>query len=143
MRRGAVTALAIFIIIALGIGLVSFDSMGFSEAVSLVQGVGALTLLLFLSVPIGAIYAIFRGRRNRRTGRSLFPHFVLGSWMLLLVGAVAYFLTFVWYSEGGGPPPQKAAAQSVLTAFGVLVCVVAVHVGLHRTTQPLQGSKIE
>jgi magnesium-transporting ATPase (P-type) len=138
MRRGAITALAIFIILALAIGLGSFDSMGSSEAVSLVQGVGALTLLLFLSVPMGAIYAIFRGRRNRPTGRSLFPQFVLWSWMLLLVGAVAYFLTFAWYSESGGPPPQNAATQSALTAFAVLVCVVAVHVGLYRTTQPLQ-----
>jgi hypothetical protein len=121
---------------------VSFGSMSFSEAVGFVQLLGVLIDVFLLSVPIGAIYAIFRGRSNRPTGRSLFPHFVLWGWVLLLIGAVAYLFTGAWYSESG-PPPQKAAAQIALIAFGVLVCVVAVHIGLYRTTQPLQDRNME
>jgi len=43
---------------------VSFDSMSFSEAVGFVQLVWVLIDIMLLSIPFGAIYAIFRGRSN-------------------------------------------------------------------------------
>jgi hypothetical protein len=118
----------------------SFESMSFGEAVRFVNFVGLLINVLLLSVPVGAIYAIFRGRSNRPTARSLFPHVVLWGWVLLLIGAVVYIFTGAWYGEGG-PPPQKAAAQTTLTALGVMVCVAAIHIGLYLTTRPRTGSE--
>jgi polyferredoxin len=109
--------------------------MSFGEAVSYVQSVGAIINLLLLSVPIGAVLAIRRGKRNRPETRLVFPRLVLWGWVTLLVLAVAYFFTGAWYGENG-PPPQTVAAQVTVTLLGVLLGVVAVHVGLYVTTQP-------
>ena len=113
----------------------SFDHMSFGEAVSYVRTVGVFVDLLLLSVPIGAVLAIRRGRQNRPGSRLMFPRLVLWGWVTLLVLAVAYFFTGAWYGESG-PAPQTMAARVTVSLIGVLLGVVAVHVGLYVTTQP-------
>ncbi|MBF8270251.1 MAG: hypothetical protein HW386_1960 [Gammaproteobacteria bacterium] len=111
--------------------------MSFGEAVSYVRSVGVIIDLLLLSVPISAVLAIRRGKRNRPGTRLVFPRLVLWGWVTLLVLSVAYFFTGAWYGENG-PPPQTVAAQVTVTLIGVLLGVVAVHMGLYVTTQPKQ-----
>lgn len=59
-----------------------FESMGFGEAVSYVRTIGALMNLVWLSIPVGAVLAIRRGKRNRPGDRLVFPRCVLWSWVL-------------------------------------------------------------
>ena len=113
----------------------NFDHMSFGEAVSYVRSVGLVINLLLLSVPIGAILAIGRGKRNRPEARPVFPYFVLWGWVILLILAVAYFFTGAWYGENG-PPPQTVAAQVTVTLICVLVGVAAIHAALFVTTRP-------
>lgn len=115
-----------------------FESMGFGEAVSYVQTVGALMNLLLLSIPVGAALAIRRGKRNRPGDRLVFARCVLWGWVLLLIGAIAYFFTGAWYGENG-PPPQTVAAQVTVSFLLLAAVTVAIHVGLHVTTRPRQA----
>lgn len=111
-----------------------FESMSFGQAVSYVQTVGVIMNLMWLSIPIAAGVAISRGKRNRPGQRLLFPRCVLWGWVLLLISAIAYFFTGAWYGEGG-PPPQTAAAQATVALVVFAAIVVAIYVGLYRTTE--------
>ena len=110
-----------------------FAHMSFGAAVSYVQAVSLLIDLLILSVPVGAVIAIARGKRNRPNAMSIVPHLVLWGWLALLLLAVAYFFfTGAWYGENG-PEPQVIAARITIYFILVLLGVVAVHAGLYRT----------
>ena len=112
-----------------------FEHMSFGAAVSYVQVIGLLIDLLILSVPISAVIAIARGKRNRPDAISIVPYLVLWGWLALLVLAVAYFFfTGAWYGENG-PEPQVIAARITIYFILVLVVVVAVQAGLYRTTR--------
>jgi hypothetical protein len=114
-----------------------FAQMSFGEAVSYVHEIGTLMNLLWLSIPIVAALAIRRGKRNRPSSRLVFARCVLWGWMAILIGSIAYFFIFSWYSEQG-PPPQTFAAQ-ITVAFWILLAVtLAIHIGLFRTTRVTQ-----
>jgi len=113
----------------------SFEWMSFGEAVSYVRTVGAIAWLLWLSIPIAAVVAIKRGKRNRPGTKLVFPRCVLWGWVFLLCLAIAYFFTGAWYGENG-PPPQVVAAQATVSLLVVLAGVTAIYVGLYVTTQP-------
>lgn len=114
-----------------------FQDMSFGEAVSYVQTVGVVMNLMWLSIPIAAVVAIHRGKRNRPGARLLFPRLVLWGWVLLLICAIAYFFTGAWYGENG-PPPQTAAAQATVTLVVSAAIAVVIHVGLYLTTRPMR-----
>lgn len=113
-----------------------FEDMSFGQAVSYVQTVGVIMNLMWLSIPIAAVVAIRRGKRNRPGARLFFPRSVLWGWVLLLISAIAYFFTGAWYGENG-PPPQTAAAQVTVTFVVFTAITVSLHVGLYLTTQPM------
>jgi hypothetical protein len=113
-----------------------FQQMGFGQAVEYVQRIGVLMNLLVLSLPCGAIVAIIRGKRTRPGETMVFAHAVLWTWVALLIGLVAYFFSGRWYSESGGPEPQVVAFRATIQFFVVLAVVVAIHVGLARTSRP-------
>jgi hypothetical protein len=115
----------------------SFEGMGFGEAVSYVRTVGAIIGLLWLSISIAAGVAIRRGKRNRPETRLLFPRCVLWGWVILLCLAIAYFFTGAWYGENG-PPPQTAAAQVTVQFLVFLATTIAIYVGLYITTLPMR-----
>lgn len=112
-----------------------FEGMSFGAAVSYVRTVSLATTLLFLSVPLGAGLAILRGKRNRPGGRLLFPWLVLWGWGVLVIAAVAYFLTGNWYGENG-PAPQVVAVQATMSLMLVVAVVSAIHLALCWTTRP-------
>ena len=114
-----------------------FEAMSFGQAVSYVQTVAVMMNLILLSIPIAAAVAIRRGKRNRPGARLFFPRCVLWGWVLLLISAIAYFFTGSWYGENG-PPPQTVAAQVTATLAVLVAITAAIHVGLYRTTQPIQ-----
>jgi uncharacterized membrane protein len=118
-----------------------FEDMSFGQAVSYVQTVGVIMNLMLLSIPVAAVVAIRRGKRNRPGARLLFPRCVLWGWVLLLISAIAYFFTGAWYGENG-PPPQTIAAQVTVTLVAFVAITVAIHVGLYRTTQGKQRGPV-
>jgi hypothetical protein len=115
------------------------EDMSFGQAVSYVQTVGIIMNLMLLSIPIAAVVAIRRGKRNRPGARLFFPRCVLWGWVLLLISAIAYFFTGAWYGENG-PTPQTVAAQVTVTLVVFVAITVATYVGLYLTTQPMQES---
>lgn len=112
-----------------------FDQMEFGQAVTVVQNIGVVMNLMFLSLPVAATLAIRRGKRTRIGDRLLFPRFVFWGWFALLAAAIAYFFTGAWYGENG-PPPQEAAAQATVALACFTLLVVAIYFGLYRTTSP-------
>ena len=113
-----------------------FDEMGFGQAVAFVNTVGLLMDALFVSLPVSAAFAIRRGKRNRPHTTLLFPRLVFWGWFVLLGAAIAYFFSGAWYGENG-PPPQEVAAQALMALMGFLVAVVAINIGLFKTTTPV------
>jgi hypothetical protein len=91
-----------------------------------------------LSIPVGAFFALRRGRRNRPDEKLLFARAVFWGWFVLLGFAFLYFLTGAWYGENG-PPPQVAAAQATVGLVVVATVAAAVHWGLYVTTGPASG----
>ena len=115
-----------------------FEDMGFGQAVSYVRTAGGIMNLMWLSIPVAALLAIRRGKRNRPGAPLLFPRCVLWGWLLLLLFAIAYFFTGAWYGENG-PPPQTVAAQVTVALILSAALSTAIFIGLYRTTQPLPG----
>jgi MFS family permease len=115
-----------------------FEQMSWGDAVAYVQFMGAVGWLLMLSVPVGAVLAIRRGRRNRPGTTPVFPWFVVGGCIAALIAAIAYFLSGAWYGENG-PSPQTAAAQVTVWMLVIVVVVGAIHAGLYLSTRPPRG----
>jgi len=113
-----------------------FQQMGFGQAVEYVQSIGVVINLLVLSLPVGAIVTIMRGKRTRPGETMVFAHIVLWTWVALLVAFIAYFFTGRWYSEHGGPEPQVVAFRVTIQLLVVLLVVIAIHVGLARSSRP-------
>jgi len=112
-----------------------FEHLSFGEAVSLVQTVGILCDLLFLTLPLAAAMAIRRGKKNRPGTLLFFPRFVFWGWFVLLAAAIVYFFTGAWYGENG-PPPQEAAAEAVVSFVCISLVVAAIYAGLYISTGP-------
>lgn len=109
--------------------------MGWGQAVDYVRSAAILINLLLFSVPVGAFVAIMRGKRTRPGETMVFAHIVLWTWVALLVAAIVYFFTGLWYGEHG-PEPQVMAARVTVHFFVTLVVVGAIHYGLIRTSRP-------
>jgi len=115
----------------------NFDSMSFGEAVSYVQTIGIFIDLLILSVPVGAVLAIRRGKRNRPASKLIFSRLIVWACFGFLVWLVLYYISGAWYGEDG-LPPQTVAAQVTVTFLEVFVGTFAIHVGLYLTTRAVR-----
>ena len=112
-----------------------FQQMSWGEAVDYVRSIAIFINLLVLSIPLHAFIAILRGKRTRPGETLVFAHVVLWTWLALLVGAIVYFFTGLWYGENG-PEPQVMAARITIDFLIALAATTAIHAGLYWTARP-------
>jgi uncharacterized membrane protein YiaA len=93
-----------------------------------------VAVLGVLSIPINCIWVMTRSSPFLTNRKSHVPTWILITWIALLVGALAYLQSGVWYSEHG--PRELPEIDKTFYYLGIIAVVILLNIWIGWSTRP-------